>query len=72
MKIDNNIKRALKDIPIPYKIEKSKDHYFVRIQNYPRIIIGGNHDKSKAGCVKASVKSLKKIKKLIDKEILVC
>ena len=63
MKIDNNIKRVLKELPIDYSIEKSKDHYFIKVQGHPRIIIGGNHDRTKIGCVKNSVKS---IKRLID------
>lgn len=67
MKIDNNIKRALKELPVEYSFEKSKDHYFVKVEGYPRIIIGGNHDKTKSGCVKSTVRSIKKLKNVIKK-----
>jgi hypothetical protein len=61
MKIDNNIKRALKDLKVSYTIEKSRDHYFIKVEGHPRIIIGGNHDRSKTGCVKGTVRLIKKL-----------
>lgn len=67
MKIDNNIKRALKELPIEYIVEKSKDHYFVKVEGHPRIIIGGNHDRTKSGCVKNSVKSIRRLINTIKK-----
>lgn len=61
MKIDPIIKKALEEIPVPYKVVKSKDHYFVQVEGYPRIIVAGNHHRAKWHEVRGTVGHIQKL-----------
>lgn len=65
MKVDAKVKRALDDLPLPYEVHKAKDHYFASVRGYPRIVIAGNHDKSRARSVTETVASIKRLRRQI-------
>lgn len=62
MKIDADVRRALDELGVPYTIEKSKNHYFVRVGNHPRIIIAGNHGKAKHGEQRDTLRMIARLK----------
>lgn len=62
MKIDADIRKALDDLGVAYTIEKSKDHYFVRVGNHPRIIVAGNHGRNKPGEIKGTLRDIKRLR----------
>ena len=66
MRIDPTIKRAMDEIPVAYEIIKTKDHYFLKIGDHPRVIIAGNHGRSKHGEIVSTVKSIHKLIKQIQ------
>jgi hypothetical protein len=64
MNLDPKVRAALEATGLPYTIEKSKDHYFARVGDRPRVLVAGNHGKLKHGELKST---LKRIKRLADK-----
>lgn len=62
MKIDADIKHALDSLGVYYTIEKSKDHYFARVDGHPRIIIAGNHGKLKSGERRGTIQKIKRLR----------
>lgn len=64
MHLETEIKKALREIPVPYEIVKKTDHYFLAVTGQPRICIGNNHGKSKPTTVRAT---LVEIRKLIER-----
>lgn len=62
MKIDADIRKALDDLGVPYTIEKSKDHYFARVGNHPRVIVAGNHGRNKPGEIKGTLRDIKRLR----------
>lgn len=66
MRIDPMIKRELDTLPVPYTIQKSKDHYFAIINGHRPICIGGNHDKHKWSLVKKTVADIRKIRQKLE------
>jgi len=68
MRIDPIIKRVLDEIPVPYEIIKSKDHYFIKVGDHPRVIIAGNHGRSKHGEISGTVSAIRKLIKHIQEK----
>ena len=68
MRIDPIIKRAMDEIPVAYEVIKTKDHYFLKVGDHPRVIIAGNHGRSKYGEVTSTVKNIHKLIKQIKQE----
>jgi hypothetical protein len=66
MRIDPIIKRAMDEIPVAYEIIKTKDHYFLKIGDHPRVIIAGNHGRSKHGEIVTTVRNIHKLIKHIQ------
>jgi hypothetical protein len=66
MKVDPIIKKALEEIPVPYKLVKSKDHYFIQVEGYPRVIISGNHQKAKWREVRGTITNINKLIRSIN------
>lgn len=70
MKIDRDIMAEIKKIPVPYEIEKRRDHYFLVIPGMDRICIGGNHNKNRSGTVSHTIRNISNlIQKLKDKKV---
>lgn len=66
MRLDPSIRKALDELPVPYTIERSRDHYFVRVEGHPRIIVAGNHGKNKPGELASTLKNIKRIKEKLE------
>jgi len=66
MKIDPIIKKALEEIPVPYTVFKSRDHYFIQVEGHPRIIVAGNHQKAKWHEVRGTVKHIQRLVRSIS------
>lgn len=64
MKLDPDVRSVIADIKAEYVIEKSKNHYYLRVDGHPRIIIAGNHGRLGTWELRKTVKSLRR---LIDK-----
>ena len=62
MKINPEIKKALDDLGAPFTIEKTKDHYFARVDGHPRIIVAGNHGRNKHGELVSTLRNIRRIK----------
>jgi hypothetical protein len=61
MKLDPDVRSALAKLPVPHTIEKSKNHYYARIEGRPRIIIAGNHGRLGVFELRNTIKQLNKI-----------
>ena len=68
MKIADDIKRALDELPVPYTIVKKRDHYFAVIEGYPRIIVGNNSSKDKVQQVRNTVANINRLRREIEGE----
>lgn len=67
MKIDPDIRKALDDLGVGYTIEKSKNHYFARVEGHPRIIVAGNHGKNKPGEIRGTLRDIKRLKEKLER-----
>jgi hypothetical protein len=61
MKLDPDVRSVMVDIPAEYVIEKSKNHYYLRVDGHPRIIIAGNHGRLNIWELRKTVKSLRQL-----------
>ena len=61
MKLDPKIRLALDESPVPYKLVKSKDHYFAQFDTGQRVIIAGNHGKQRHGEIVSTVQKIRTI-----------
>jgi hypothetical protein len=61
MKLDPDVRATLAKLTVPYTIEKSKNHYYVRMENHPRIIIAGNHGRLSIPELRITLRKLNKI-----------
>lgn len=68
MRLNEDIKRALDELPVPYTIVKKRDHYFAVIEGFPRIIVANNSSKDKVRNVRNTVAELKRIAMLTGKD----
>jgi hypothetical protein len=66
MKVDPIVKKALEEIPVPYTVFKSRDHYFIQVEGHPRIIVAGNHQKAKWREVRGTVRHIQKLIRSIN------
>lgn len=66
MRIDPTVKRELDLLPVQYTIQKSKDHYFVVIDGYRPICVGGNHDKHRWRLARATAANIRKIRRTME------
>ncbi len=67
MKIDPEVRKALDDLGVSYTVEKSKDHYFVRVIGHPRIIIAGNHGSLKDGERRGTLRNIKRLREKLKR-----
>lgn len=65
MKIEGIVQRALDEIPVPYQIVKKTDHYYLVVEGYPRIMVGGNHGRIPPTMHKKTVSQIRKLIKQI-------
>lgn len=66
MRIDPVIQRALDELPVPYTIRKSKDHYFAVVEGFAPVVVGGNHDRHNARLSKHTVTAIRRIRKALE------
>lgn len=66
MKLDPDVRLAINSLPVFYSIEKSKDHYYLRVDGHPRIIIAGNHGRLKFAELRNTLKAINRLKEKLE------
>lgn len=61
MKLDPDIRKALRSMIVPYTIEKKKDHYYALFETGERVIIAGNHGRLGRWELKKTLLALNKV-----------
>lgn len=61
MGISKDVRRLLKQIPVPYKIVDTKDHTFLYVDGYDRMTIGSNSSKMRGDNLKWTRRQIKQI-----------
>lgn len=59
--IDRNVLRAMKQLDIPWVVEKRRNHYFLVVDGCPAICISGNSSKPNTFLVQKSLRSIRKL-----------
>lgn len=62
MKLDPDVRAAIKDIPAEYTIKKSKNHYFLYVDGHPRVLVAGNHGRLSFTELRSTLRDLAKLK----------
>lgn len=68
MRLNEDIKRALDELPVPYIIVKKRDHYFAVVEGFPRIIVANNSSRDRVRNVRNTVAEIKRIAMLTSKD----
>jgi hypothetical protein len=61
MKLDPDIRKALRSLTKTYIIEKKKDHYYALFETGERVIIAGNHGRLGRWELKRTLSDLDKV-----------
>ena len=59
-RIHADVIAALESLPVPYTLEKKKDHYFALVGKH-RILVGNNSSKKDSHLVKYTVANINKL-----------
>lgn len=63
MKPHEEIRKELRDFPLPYTIEQRRSHAFLRVEGYPAMVISSMGTKTSLRTIKANVCRLRKIRR---------
>lgn len=69
MPIHRSVKKALRRLPVDYEIVQTKDHYWLKVEGYERVMVGGNHPNLPDHKVKETVDQVNKLRKRIKYDL---
>jgi hypothetical protein len=58
--IDKRVRREIAAIPVPWRLVKKRDHYFVQIEDQPMICVANNSSKRNSWQVNKTLEAIKK------------